>query len=138
MEQFISQNIRNDIVYYGVYSASEDMWNGSDVLCAARKLFFETGVKQKKRSSIRSDGVTYNYSYSLENGSSLKYKKMKGGRQIERVVDLPDGYCVELSNELHRPVKRAYYNRQHNRTKHTQPPLDHIGFQRTRYYRRAV
>ena len=113
MEQFISQNIRNDIVYYGVYSASEDMWNGSDVLCAARKLFFETGVKQKKRSSIRSDGVTYNYSYSLENGSSLKYKKMKGGRQIERVVDLPDGYCVELSNELHRPVKRAYFNRQH-------------------------
>ena len=113
MEQLMIQNVKNDLIYYGVYSASEDMWNGSDVLCAARKLFFETGMKQKKRSSIRSDNIVYNYSYTLEQGVSLKYKKMKGGRQTERVVELPEGYCVELTNELHRPVRRAYYDRQH-------------------------
>ena len=58
MERLMAQNIKKDLIYYGVYSTSDDMWNGSDVLCAARKRFFETGVKQKKRSTIKLDSIT--------------------------------------------------------------------------------
>ena len=113
MERLMAQNIKKDLIYYGVYSTSDDMWNGSDVLCAARKRFFETGVKQKKRSTIKLDSITYNYSYTLENGTLLKYRKTKGGVIIEHVTETPDGYCVEQFNDRHQAVKRVYYQRQH-------------------------
>ncbi len=114
MDQLMTQNIKKDLIYYGVYSTSEDMWNGSDVLCSARKRFFESGTKQKKRSSIKSENITYNYSYSLESGVILKYKKMKGSRLLERVGESADGYYVEHINDLHRCVKKTYYNRMHH------------------------
>ena len=113
MERLMAHNIKKDLIYYGVYNTSEDMWNGSDVLCAARKRFFETGVKQKKRSAVRIDNVSYNYSYSLESGVSLKYRKSKPGQMIEHTVDTPDGYCVEQFNERRQVIKRTYYLRQH-------------------------
>ena len=47
MERMMTHNIKKDILYYGIYSTADDMWNGSDVLCAARKRFFETGSRQK-------------------------------------------------------------------------------------------
>ena len=77
MEDIIFEEIKNDMIFYGVYSTSEDMWDGSDVLCSARKRFFETDTKQKKRSTIKTDSGRYNYSYNLESGAILKYKRMR-------------------------------------------------------------
>lgn len=113
MERLMTHNIKKDLIYYGVYSTSDDMWNGSDVLCAARKRFFETGTKQKKRSTIKTDNVTYNYSYALENGTLLKYRKTKAGLLVEHVVETPDGYYVEQLDDRRQPIKRTYYLRQH-------------------------
>ena len=95
MERMMTHNIKKDILYYGIYSTADDMWNGSDVLCAARKRFFETGSRQKKRSTIKTDNVTYSYHYAIENGVLLKYKKTKGGQTVEWVVETPDGYYVD-------------------------------------------
>ncbi len=113
MERMMTHNIKKDILYYGIYSTADDMWNGSDVLCAARKRFFETGSRQKKRSTIKTDNVTYSYHYAIENGVLLKYKKTKGGQTVEWVVETPDGYYVEQLNDQRQPVKRTYYQRQH-------------------------
>ena len=121
MEQIIFQDIKKDAVFYGVYYSALDMWNGSDVLCLGRKRFFETGASQKKRSTIKTDNGTYNYNYKIENGSPLKYKKVKNSQQAEKTVEFSGGYYVELSDESHKTVKRAYYD------------LFHI-WQRTEYF----
>lgn len=113
MNRFMTHTISEDIIYYGVYSTSDDMWNGGDVLCAARKRFFETGTKQKKRSTIKTDSGTYSYSYVIESGTLLKYKKTKSGHTAEQTVQTPDGYCVEQFNDRHQIVKRSCYNRLH-------------------------
>ena len=113
MEQIMTHNINKELIIYGVYSTMYDMWNGSDVLCSARKRFFETGAAQKKRSSIKINDSTYNYSYTLESGSALKYRRTKGARQAERVIEIPDGYAVEQYDDMRRPVKRVFYSLRH-------------------------
>lgn len=113
MDQVMTHNINKDIIFYGVYSTTFDMWNGSDVLCSARKRFFETGEKQRKRSTVKLDDAAYNYSYTLESGAPLKYKRTKGAKQVEHVVEMPDGYAVELTDDLHRPVRRIFFNSRH-------------------------
>ena len=113
MEQLMTNSIKKNMIFYGVYSTTFDMWNGSDVLCAARKRFFETGAKQRKRSTIKLDNSTYNYSYTLESGAPLKYKRTKGSKAVERVIEIPDGYAVELTDDMHRPVRRVFYDLQH-------------------------
>ena len=113
MDQLMVQDIKKDIVYYGVYSSPDDPWNGSDVLCTGRKRFFETGAKQKKRSTVRSEGMIYHYNYSIEDGVILKYKKMKAGHQVERVIETQEGYCVESLGERQKPCKRAYFDLRH-------------------------
>ena len=113
MDQLMMHSIKKDMIFYGVYSTTFDMWNGSDVLCSARKRYFETGARQKKRSSIKIDDATYSYNYNLESGALLKYRRTKGQRVIDRVLEIPDGYVVEQYDEFHRPVKRAFYNSRH-------------------------
>ena len=113
MEQLMNRNMKNDVIYYGIYSTADDMWNGTDVLCAARKRFLETGTKQKKRSSIQSENQIFHFNYSIEAGEVLKYKKMKAGHSVERVAETPEGYCVETIDDQRKPLKRVYYNLQH-------------------------
>ncbi len=114
MEDIIFEEIKNDMIFYGVYSTSQDMWDGSDVLCSARKRFFETDTKQKKRSTIKTDSGRYNYSYNLESGSILKYKRMRASQIVERSAEINDGYYVELVGEDHKPIKRSFYNMLHD------------------------
>ncbi len=115
MEQLLSQSLEKELIYYGIYSTADDMWNGSDVLCAARKRFFEAGmIKQRKRSTIKSNGISYNYSYTLDNGALLKYKKTRQGSLVDHVIETQEGYYVETLNEHRTAVKRSYYNRQHS------------------------
>lgn len=113
MNQIMTQSIQNDIIYYGVYSTSDDMWNGSDVLCAARKRFFETGENQKSRSTLKTDDATINYQYTMELGKPLKYKTIKSGRSYERVAEQAEGYCIETLGDRRVPVKKVYYHRDH-------------------------
>ena len=114
MERLMTQSINKELIYYGVYSTADDMWNGSDILCAARKRFFEAGmIRQKKRSAIKMDNTSYSYSYTMDSGTILKYKKTAGGTAVEHVIETQEGYYVETLGEHRKAVKRSYYNRQH-------------------------
>ncbi len=114
MESIIFQNLDKNLIYYGVYGAESESWDGSDILSAVRKRFFETGAKQKGRGNLKTDTELYNYSYVMEDGVSLRYRKLKkDGRQLERVFDTAGGYYVETLNDRHKPVKRAFFDKRH-------------------------
>lgn len=116
MNRKIFQTIDKEPEYYGVYYTAADSWDGKDVICLARKRFFETGTKQKKRSTVKTDSGVMNYSYTIEDGIALRYKKTAGAMLTERAADAGDGYYVETLDSSKRPVKRAYYNKRHKWT----------------------
>ncbi len=114
MDYVMFQKIDKNLIYYGVYDTPSESWDGSDILCSARKRFFETGKKQKNRGNLKKDAEIYHYSYVMENNVSLRYRKLKkDGKQLERVFDTPGGYYVETLNEQHKPVKRAFFDKRH-------------------------
>ena len=62
MDKMLIQSIDKPLVFYGVYYCQAEMWDGKDVFCLARKRFFESGTRQKKRSTLKTDIGTFNYS----------------------------------------------------------------------------
>lgn len=113
MDEIMIQSTDKEFVYYGIYNTSVDMWDGKDVMCLARKRFFEAGTKQRKRSTIKTDVGVYNYSYTIEDGAVPKYKKSKGGKLAERAVEAAEGYYIETLDESGSTLKRMYCDRQH-------------------------
>ena len=112
------KDIDKTIIYYGVYSTDTENFDEDDILCNARKKFFETGVTQKGRGNIKTPDGLNNYSYVIETGVSLRYRLItKDGKQLARVFDTAGGYFAETLDRLHRPVKRAYFNKLHKWTK---------------------
>ncbi len=114
MDYVLQQEVDKNIVYYGVYSTEVEARDGSDILCTARKKYFETGKKQHARSVLKTQLETFRYSLSMENGVPLKFKKIKGTQQVEIVTVLADGYCVKTYDDNHSPVKKTYYDNEHN------------------------
>lgn len=126
MDKIMLQDTDKELLYYGVYNTSVDMWDGKDVMCLARKRFFETGIKQKKRSTIKTDVGVYSYSYTIEDAAVLKYKKTKGGHLAERSVESDGGYYIETLDASGKTVKRMYCDKRHSwlRTEYYSP-TDH-------------
>lgn len=113
MDYDFSKILNKNIIFYGVYNTEVETQDGSDTLYMVRKTFFETGKKLKNRNTIKTPLEIYRYSYYIEDGHMLKWKKLLGNQQIERVVETPDGYYIESTDFSKRPVKRTYYNLHH-------------------------
>ena len=113
MEYSLVQKADKDMIFYGIYYTGTEIQDGSDMLCAVRKEYFESGRKQKNRSSKSIGGALYRSSYTIEDGKPLKWKKMIDSRLAERVAVVNDGYFVEAADEERRPVKRIYFDNTH-------------------------
>ena len=108
------KDIDKNIIYYGVYGTDSENFDENDILCNVRKKFFETGVSQKGRGNVKTADGLNNYSYVMETGVSLRFRMItKDGKQLERVFDTAGGYFAETLDSLHRPIKRAYFNKLH-------------------------
>ena len=125
MKYTLFQDIGKELIFYGIYNTSVDMWDGKDIICLARKRFFETGTAQKKRSTIKTENGLYSYSYNIADGSNIRYKKSRGTQIAERSVDVSGGYCIETFDRFRAPFKRTYYNDDHSwRETEYYSPLD--------------
>lgn len=101
--------------YYAVYFARFD---GNliyqDLLFELRRAYFEGGQRQKNKVMREYNGVDYRYSYVLETGSPLKWKKMSGHRLVEKSVPMDDGsYRIVTQDENRRMVKCTYFDMGH-------------------------
>lgn len=113
MDYVLFRNINKNIVFYAVYNTEVEIQDDSDVLCEVRKKFFETGTRLKNRNTLKTFTDTFRYSYNIEDGHILKWKKIHGNQQVERVVETLDGYYVETLDYLKHPIKKAYFDLHH-------------------------
>ena len=113
MDYSLIQNADKDLIYYGVYNTEAELLDGSDLLCAVRKSFFESGKRQKNRSSFNFYGEIYRSAYTMEENKPLKWKKLIGSKQSEKTVVSDNGYFVETLDLDRKPVKRTYYDNHH-------------------------
>ena len=112
MEYTLTQNADRELIYYGIYHTEMEVPDG-DLLCEVRKKYFETGKKQKNRSTYNIMGELYRSSYSMEEGKPLKWKKLIGSQLSERVTIKNDHYFVETLDRNRRPYKRTYFDFEH-------------------------
>lgn len=114
MDYVLLQNVDKDLKYYGVYSTESETFGVSDILCKARQKYYETGAKQHDRGTLKTVYGTFRYIYSIESGTPLKFKKVMGSHQIERVTPTANGYCVETYDNEHHPIKKSYFDNRHD------------------------
>ena len=105
----------NPICYYAVYHIKYDgALLYQDLLCELREAFFSTGRRLKNKVVREVGGVPYRYSYVLEQGYPLKWKKMEGVKLLEKSSPNEDGsYQVVTQNGDKRVTKIACYSPNH-------------------------
>ena len=113
MELNIEQSADRSIIFYGVYDTRSELPEG-DMLCGVRRRFFESGRKQKNRSTVNVGGSLYRCSYNMEDGRPLKWKKLIENRISERVTITGSGYYIETLDAERRVNKRSYFDFHHN------------------------
>lgn len=86
-----------------------------DVLQGIRGQFFATGKRQKNKITREFCNIISYYSYLLEQGKSLKWKRMVSGKLLERSCVNADGsYDVLVMDEFANLRKRISFDGQHN------------------------
>lgn len=113
MEYTLIQKAEKDLIYYGVYNTRAELIDDGDVLCSVRKNFFESGKRQKNRSTFNIAGEMIRASYMMEAGRPLKWKKMIGSRLAERITIRNNCYIVESLDSDRRVYKKAYFDEMH-------------------------
>ena len=108
------QKADKELIFYGVYNTRAELADGGDILCTVRQKFFESGKRQKNRSTFNISGEMIKASYTLEEGRPLKWKKLIGSRLAERVTIKEKCYFVESMDSERHVYKRAYFDYQHN------------------------
>lgn len=114
MEYTLIRKADKNMIYYGVYHTAAELADEGDVLCSIRKKYFETGIKQKNRSTFNISGEIIRAAYTIEKGKPLKWKKLIGSRLCERVTIKENSYFVESLDNDRRVFKRSYYDMKHN------------------------
>ena len=111
-------NISNDfsnLTYYAVYFSKYD---GNllcqDLLSELRRDFFYNGQRLKNKVVREIDGVSYRYSYVLEKGVPLKWKKMAGYKLLEHSEANTDGSYQVITQDYSKNVSKiTYYGTDH-------------------------
>lgn len=105
MAEIMEQQLQNlYTVYYQKYDGALLYHDG---LYDVRRAYFTSGGKRQKNKLVKeADGVSYRYSYLMERGQPLKWKKLEGFRQVE--ISEPDaagGYHILTQDENKKVVK---------------------------------
>ena len=114
MDNKLIQKADAELIYFGVYNTRAELADAGDVLCSVRQKFFESGKRQKNRSTFNITGEIIRASYTMESGRPVKWKKLIGSRLAERVTIKDKCYCIESLDAERRCFKRAYFDLNHN------------------------
>ena len=114
MDYTLIQKADKELIYFGVYNTAVELADAGDVLCSVRQKFFESGKRQKNRSTFNVAGEVIRASYTLEDGRPLKWKKLVGSRIAERVTIREKNYYVESLDAERRVFKKAFFDYKHN------------------------
>lgn len=112
--QFVKK-VDKELIYYSIYNTELELQDGSDMLCSARRKYFEAGKKrQKNRINSNISGEMIRCSYTIESGKILKWRKLVDTQICERTVPLVQGYyMVESLNHDNQLYKCTYYDLSH-------------------------
>lgn len=113
MDYTLIQKADKNMIYYGIYHTSAELADEGDILCSVRKKYFETGQRQKNRSTFNIMGEMIRASYTMESGRPLKWKKLIGNRLSERVTIKDNSYLIETLDNDRRMFKRSCYDLKH-------------------------
>lgn len=102
-----------DDIIYSVYNLEIEKADSSDVLYDVRKQYFGTKKRVKGRMTVKSGEETYKFSYIMERGQMLKWKKYCGDVQCERSVLCEGGYRVESFDKSKFLLKKTFFTREH-------------------------
>lgn len=104
----------NVLQYYSVfYNKYDKIYNSRDLFTILRENYFKDNKKQKNKVVDKLGDDIYHYSYCLEHGKPMKWKKMKNSKLIEKSIDNKDGsYLIAYYNDK-RIKKIMYFNNNH-------------------------
>lgn len=113
MDYKLIQKADRELIYYGIYNTVLETVDGGDILSKIRQKYFETGKRQKNRSTYNIMGTIYRCSYNMEEDKPLKWKKLIGSQLAEYSAICEEGYYIESVDREKHPYKRAYYDNSH-------------------------
>lgn len=126
----MSNNNQQHLEFYAVYYARYDgAIPAEDLFYELRRDFLQNGQRLKNKVVRRCDGVDYRYSYVLEAGSPMKWKKLAGYKLQEKSFAESDGsYQIVTQDSQKRTVKASFYEFDHRwkRTEYFSPDVKKI------------
>lgn len=113
MEYELRKAPAGDDIIYSVYNLDIEKADSSDALYDVRKQYFDTQRRVKGRLTVKNEENTYKFSYTMERGQMLKWKKFCGDIQCERSVLCEGGYRVESFDKSKCLLKKTFFTRDH-------------------------
>lgn len=108
----------NDVTYYSIICPKYDknlLQFDCDWLFQVRKDFFVSRKKQKNKIIKKYSNKVYHYSYALEAGKPMRWKRMLGDKVVEKSRINDDGSYEILFFNIDRLVSKIiYFDLQHN------------------------
>ncbi len=107
--------MNNDNIYYSVfYNKYDNISNSDDFFTSLRKHYFYDYAKQKNKIVNKIGNDTYHYSYCLEQGKPMKWKKLKNSKLVEKSVNDKEGtYHIFTYGDNRRLKKATYFDKEH-------------------------
>ena len=106
----MSNNEQQMTQFYAIYYARYDGGAAKDDLFyELRRDFFSNGQRLKNKVVRRSDGMDYRYSYLLENGNPMKWKKLAGYRLLEKSFAESDGSYQIVTQDAQKHIRKAAF-----------------------------
>lgn len=104
----------NNEFYSVAFTDIDYMQSDIDVIGEIRKKFFENHKRIKNKVFYNSGSDKLKFSYDLQEGSNLKWRKMRNDVLEELGVDDIDGYAIETYSIIDRKLlKKTFFNKQH-------------------------
>ena len=96
--------------FYAVYYARYDGEVAKDDLFyELRRDFFADGRRLKNKVVRRLNETDYRYSYVLESGSPMKWKKLAGYRLLEKSFSESDGSYQIVTQDAQKYIRKAAF-----------------------------
>ena len=115
LESDVMEKPAENINFYSIFCPMFDTDSIEfDLLEQIRRNFFQSGKKQKNKITKEFKGKTYHYSYAMENQKPMKWKKMLGGKVLEKSMPSDMGYIILIQAENKDLIKLLYFNNEHD------------------------
>lgn len=121
---------QQQLEFYAVYYARYDgAAPPEDLFYELRRDFLQNRQRLKNKVVRRFGGIDYRYSYLLETGSPMKWKKLAGYRLLEKSFAENDGsYQIVTQDSQKQTVKASFFDFDHRwkRTEYFSPDVKKI------------